>query len=162
MFMMAAGRSARETQQGTWCLMPTVFPSTSYNGGQIGCGAPWIPANVANVGACNTRFGVTSPSPFFVTPGYPSSGPLYERFGTLGRNSFVGPQFVDLDFGLHKTVKLTESMNLRFSAEAQNLANHPNFDGVQANLGNARFGQAELLVGSAVSRVMSLSLRLAF
>jgi hypothetical protein len=114
------------------------------------------------VAACNARFGVVTPNSLFVTPGYPGSSALFERFGTLGRNVFVGPQFVDLDFGLHKTFKLTETMNLRFSAEAQNLANHPNFDGVQANLSSGRFGQGELLVGSAVSRVMSLSLRLAF
>ena len=133
-----------------------------FNGGVIGCGASWLPASVANVAACNKRFGATTPNPFFVTPGYPSSGALFDRFGTLGRDVFVGPQFVDMDFGLHKTFNLTETMNLRFSAEAQNLFNHPNFDGVQGNLASSRFGQAELLVGSAQSRVMSLSLRLAF
>lgn len=53
-------------------------------------------------------------------------------------------------------------MNLRFSAEAQNVFNHPNFDGVQGNLSSARFWQAELLVGLAVSCVISLRLRLAF
>ena len=69
---------------------------------------------------------------------------------------------MNMDLGVHKTFKVTETVNLRFSAEAQNLFNHPNFDGVQGNLDNGRFGQAELLVGSAASRVMSLSLRLAF
>jgi Carboxypeptidase regulatory-like domain/TonB dependent receptor len=133
----------------------------------IGCGAPWVPATVGNVSACNARFGVVTPNSLFVTPPYPSSGPLYERFGTLGRNIFVGPRFVDLDLGLHKTIKLTESMNLRFSAEAQNLANHPNFDAIDSNLGSGTFGQAQIVDGGAglptqKSRVMSLSLRLAF
>jgi hypothetical protein len=133
----------------------------------IGCGASWVPATVANVSACNKRFGVVTPNSLFVTPPYPTSGPLYERFGTLGRNVFVGPRFVDLDLGLHKTLKLTESMNLRFSAEAQNLANHPNFDGIDTNLGSGTFGKAQLVDGGAglptqKSRVMSLSLRLAF
>src|SRR2546429_7536959 len=86
----------------------------------------------------------------------------FERFGTLGRNIFHGPRFVDMDFGLHKSFKFTEIMNLRFSVEAQNLFNHPNFDGVDTNLNSGTFGQAQLLVGSAVSRVMSLSLRLSF
>jgi TonB-dependent receptor-like protein len=128
----------------------------------IGCGASWVPANVANVAACNARFGVVTPNSLFVTPGYPSSGPSFERFGTLGRNVFHGPQFVDMDFGLHKSFKLTERADLRFSAEAQNLFNHPNFDGIAGNLASSTFGQAHLLVGSAVSRVMSLSLRLSF
>jgi len=66
-----------------------------------------------------------------------------------------------MDFGLHKDFKLTERSDLRFSAEAQNLANHPNFDGVDANLSSGTFGQAQLLVGTR-SRIMSLSLRLAF
>jgi hypothetical protein len=83
------------------------------------------------------------------------------RFGTLGRDVFHGPRFVTMDLGVHKTFKLTERANLRFSADAQNLANHPNFDGIQGNLVNSQFGRAQLLVGTR-SRVMSLSLRLAF
>ena len=148
----------------------------------IGCAAPWAPAN-ADIASCNANFGVAgacavgdpsgcnpsvgTPNSMFVMPGYPKSGPLFQRFGTLGRNIFHGPRFVDMDFGLHKTFKLTETMNLRFSAEAQNLANHPNFDGVDADLGSSTFGQAQLIDGGAgqptqKSRVMSLSLRLAF
>jgi len=146
----------------------------------MGCGASWIPATVTDIAACNVRFGVPgacvaanpptsacpvtsvgTPNSLFVTPGYPSSGPGFERFGTLGRNVFHGPRLVNMDLGVHKTFKLTETANLRFSAEAQNLANHPNFDGVQGNLASGRFGQAELLVGTR-SRIMSLSLRLAF
>lgn len=65
------------------------------------------------------------------------------------KGRFHRPQFVDLDVGLHKTFKITESTNLRFSAKAQNLANHPNFDGVQADLNSSRFGQAELVDGGA-------------
>jgi hypothetical protein len=128
----------------------------------IGCGASWVPANVANVAACNAKFGAGgTPNSLFATPPYPGSGPGYQRFGTLGRNVFHGPQLVNLDLGVHKSFKLTESMNLRFSAEAQNLANHPNFDGIQGNLASSTFGQAHLLVGTR-SRVMSMSLRLAF
>jgi hypothetical protein len=147
----------------------------------IGCGAPWVPAN-ADIASCNANFGVAgscavgdptctasvgTPNSLFVMPGYPSSGPLYKRYGTLGRDVFHGPRFVDVDFGLHKTFKLTESMNLRFSAEAQNLANHPNFDAIDSNLSSGTFGQAQIVDGGAglptqKSRVMSLSLRLSF
>lgn len=137
----------------------------------IGCGAPWVPAN-ADIATCNENFGVAgasgatgqvgTPNSLFAMPGYPSSGNLFARYGTLGRNIFHGPRFVTLDLGVHKTFKITESMNLRFSADAQNLANHPNFDGVDANLSDGTFGQAQLLVGGARSRIMSLSLRLSF
>jgi len=128
----------------------------------IGCGAPWVPASAAaDVAACNANFGVATPNSLFVTPAYPTSGPLYHRYGTLGRNIFHGPRLVNLDFGLHKNFKLTERADLRFSAQAQNLANHPNFDGIDSDLASGTFGQAQLLVGTA-SRVMSLSLRLSF
>ncbi len=102
-----------------------------------------------------------TPNTLFANPAYPTGASPFERFGTLGRNVFHGPRLVAMDLGVHKTFKLTEIMNLRFSAEAQNLANHPNFDGVDTNLNSGTFGQAQLLVGTA-SRVMSLSLRLAF
>jgi len=129
----------------------------------IGCGAPWTPANVANVGACDSRFGVTTPNSLFVTPGYPSSGPGYLRFGTLGRNVFHGPQFASLDLGVHKTFKFTESVNLRFSVDAQNMLNHPNFDCIQGNLSSGQFGQAQCLAqGTPKARIMALGLRLAF
>jgi len=147
---------------------------------QIGCGFPGMPATVGinAIQDCNAALGVAgacasgstsctpsvgTPNTLFVNPPYPTGATPYERFaGQLGRDVFHGPRFVTMDLGVHKTFRLTETTNLRFSAEAQNLFNHPNFDGVQGDLNDARFGQAELLVGSAVSRVMSLSLRLSF
>ncbi len=134
---------------------------------RIGCGEAGLPATVANIGACNAAVAGGTPNTLFGNPAYPSSGPGYLRYGTLGRDVFHGPRFVDLDLGVHKTFKLTEAANLRFSAEAQNLANHPNFDGVVGNLVNSQFGKAQLVLGGAgqplqKSRVMSVSLRLAF
>jgi hypothetical protein len=145
---------------------------------QIGCGFAGMPAGVTigELESCNAAAGVKGAcapgdptctaslgltNSLFGNPAYPSGTTPYMRFGTLGRNVFHGPRLVSLDLGVHKTFKMSERMNLRFSADAQNLANHPNFDGVQGNLVNSRFGQAELLVGTR-SRVMSLSLRLAF
>jgi hypothetical protein len=148
---------------------------------QIGCGFPGMPATIANVNDCNAQLGVKgscpnsgvdangnpcTPSPgtpntIFGNPAYPAGATPFERFGTLGRNVFHGPRLVTLDLGVHKTFKFTETVNLRFSADAQNLANHANFDGIQANLNNRQFGKAQLLVGTR-SRVMSVSLRLAF
>jgi hypothetical protein len=128
---------------------------------RIGCGEAGLPATVANIGTCNATFAAGTPSTLFGNPAYPGGATPYERFGTLGRNVFHGPRFVTLDLGMHKTFKMTETVNLRFSADAQNLANHPNFDGIQGNLVNSQFGKAQLLVGTR-SRVMSVSLRLAF
>ena len=50
--------------------------------------------------------------------------------GHVGRDSLVGPGFVDFDFGIHKNTKLGllgEAGNIEFRAEAFNLLNRPNF-----------------------------------
>jgi len=93
---------------------------------QIGCGFASLPSTVANVGACNTCYGVVTPSTRFGNPDYPCGSTPYERFGTLGRNVFHGPKFIQVDLGLSESFKLTEAMKLDFRAQAQNLANHPN------------------------------------
>jgi hypothetical protein len=132
----------------------------------IGCGASWVPATVGNIAACNQRFGVGTPNSLFVTPAYPGGSTPFQRFGLLGRNVFHGPKFVEMDLGLSKSFKLTETMKLDLRAQAQNLLNHPNFDGINANLGSATFGKAQVLtpfgLGAPKSRVISLGLRLAF
>lgn len=155
----------------------------------IGCSSAWVPANVAQSGkaagsgsidGCNARYGVKgavndaahnnfspgTPNANFQSPAYPSTTPTYERFGTLGRDVFVGPAFGELDASLGKTFKLTERAVLELKGQAQNLANHPNFDAVTGNLGSSNFGQAQQLVpfglGAPKSRVMSIGARLAF
>jgi hypothetical protein len=128
---------------------------------RIGCGEAGVPSTVNYAASSSQCVGFT-PNSLFGNPAYPTTGTTpYLRFGTLGRNIFVGPRLVAMDMGLKKTFRMTERVSLRFSADAQNLFNHPNFDGVNTDLNSTTFGQAQLLVGTA-SRVMSLSLRLAF
>ena len=144
----------------------------------IGCGAPWVPGNVSpgtdqtlyhgsgSIAGCNARFGASTPNALFVTPPYPSSSPTYERFGTLGRDVFTGPNFAQIDLSLNKTFRLTERTSLDIRGQAQNVANHPNFDAVTGNLGSGNFGKAQQLVpfglGEPKSRVMSVGARVAF
>ena len=79
---------------------------------------------------------------------------------------FHGPRFVQLDLGLSKSFRLTETMKLDVRAQAQNLANHPNFDCITGDVSSSTFGQAQCLgpfgLGAPKSRVMSLGLRFAF
>jgi hypothetical protein len=49
------------------------------------------------------------------------------HFGTLGRNSLLGPGYRNFDFAIIKETKLTERLKLHFRAEFFNLTNHPNF-----------------------------------
>jgi outer membrane receptor protein involved in Fe transport len=133
---------------------------------QIGCGFPGQLST--NTAACNTTFGVTTPSTLFANPAYPTSGPLFERFGTLGRGVFHGPRFQELDMSLGKSFRLTETTKVEFRAQAQNVLNHPSFDCTESNLNSSSFGKSQCLaqsiqgLGAPTSRVMSLGLRVAF
>ncbi len=153
--------------------------SSAYSGGnpadgifkdnnQIGCGEAGLPATIVNIGSCNNQFAGGTPNTLFGNPAYPSSGSGFMRFGTLGRNVFRGPRFSQLDLSLSKGFKLTERMKLDFRAQAQNLANHADYDCIQVNLVRSEFGKSQCLaqsvqgLGSPNSRIMSLGLRLAF
>lgn len=135
---------------------------------KIGCGAlSGIPGSFSP--SASSTSCTSTPNKFFVNPAYPSGATPFLRFGTLSRDVFQGPRFMQLDLNLSKTFKFTESTNLKFTAAAQNLANHPSFDCVPGNLNSGDFGRAQCLaqdvpgvVGAPSSRVMTLGLRLAF
>jgi hypothetical protein len=59
----------------------------------------------------------------------------------IGRNTFIGPGYWNLDFGLTKVVDLTERVKLQIRGEFFNVLNHPNFDSAQ----NATVGSASIL-----------------
>lgn len=74
-----------------------------------------------------------NPCAFAVAPG---------RFGTAGRNAFIGPNLLNVDFSLLKDVLLSgERQRLQFRFEVFNLFNRPNFDLPDASFDSATFGQ---------------------
>jgi hypothetical protein len=85
-------------------------------------------------------------------------------FGTVGRNSFVGPGFEDIDLSLIKNTKVTERMNVQFRADAFNFFNHPNYGQPSGTIGSVgvinstRFPTGD----SGSSRQMQLALKLQF
>ncbi len=58
---------------------------------------------------------------------YGGDSPQTCQFGTLGRNSLRGPDFLWSDFYLTKWFPLTEHVKLRFEGQFFNVFNHPNF-----------------------------------
>ncbi|HKQ77423.1 MAG TPA: hypothetical protein VJ810_27235, partial [Blastocatellia bacterium] len=48
-------------------------------------------------------------------------------YGTLGRNTLIGPGLIALDLAANKTFRLREGLNLQFRTEVFNSLNHPNF-----------------------------------
>lgn len=53
--------------------------------------------------------------------------PGTRHYGTLGRNSLIGPDYRNFDLALSKLTTLTERFKLLFRVDAYNLTNHPNF-----------------------------------
>ena len=53
--------------------------------------------------------------------------PGTRHFGTLGRNSLLGPNFRELNFSVFKNTPLGERATLQLRAEFFNILNHPNF-----------------------------------
>ena len=53
--------------------------------------------------------------------------PGTQHFGSLGRNSLIGPRYSNLDFSIFKTTPITERVKIQVRAEIFNLFNHPNF-----------------------------------
>jgi hypothetical protein len=111
----------------------------------IGCG--FAGANSTNIADCNAAYGVVTPNSLFVNP--PGTG---IRYGRLGRDVFFGPWFNEMDAGLFKNFQVTERVKMQFRAEAINLPNHPDFDGIDANLSDSTFGKAQIL-GNAPRRI---------
>ena len=57
------------------------------------------------------------------------AAPSTPRFGTVGRNTLIGPGFYNLDFSIKKEIAIVpEKQTLQLRVEFFNLFNHPNFD----------------------------------
>lgn len=76
----------------------------------------------------------------FSSPCTGSGAALACAAGNEGRNTIIGPDFVDTDFSLIKETKITERIGSEFRAEAFDIFNHPNFGDPNLNFGSATFG----------------------
>jgi Carboxypeptidase regulatory-like domain/TonB dependent receptor len=86
---------------------------------------------------------INNPGAFFGTP--TTTSPVNGQTvltspGNLGRNTFTGPSWWDLDFSVVKDTNLTESMRMQFRAEFFNIFNHPTFATPGGTLGAGNFG----------------------
>lgn len=79
--------------------------------------------------------------------------------GNAPRGSIKGPGLQRWDISLFKNTKLRESMNLQFRAEAFNIFNHTNFDGVTTSKLSSLFGR---ISSTRDPRIMQLGLKLYF
>jgi hypothetical protein len=80
-------------------------------------------------------------------------------FGTVGRNSVVGPGYINLDLSIARGISLGSGRRLELRAEAFNLTNRRNYTIVGRILNDATFGQ---LLSQADPRQWQFGARLLF
>lgn len=74
-------------------------------------------------------------APFFFDPcAFSLQSPGF--FGNLGRNTLIGPDFINFDLSINKFIKITESKRIEFRTEFFNLSNRSNFQ-VPSNVGTS-------------------------
>ncbi len=84
----------------------------------------------------------------FTNPCTLTNGTLVCSPGNEGRNSIIGPDFVNTDFSLIKETKITERIRTEFHADVFNIFNHPQF-------GDPRFNFPALTSGALTPGLVS-------
>jgi hypothetical protein len=79
-----------------------------------------------------------STSHYFNTAAFAAPAP--GKFGTLGRNTLIGPGMTDLDLVVQKTIHVSERIRLQLRAEFFNALNHSNYSIVGRILNDPAFG----------------------
>ena len=70
------------------------------------------------------------------------AAPTAGRFGTCGTNSLWGPRLINTDLGLDRNFVISERFQLKFRAEAFNLANTPHHSNPTNSINSGTFMQA--------------------
>jgi hypothetical protein len=129
-------------------------------------GNPHIPGDIQTKAAQSGTKAFFLNSDAFAEPQY--GGP-----GTISRNHFYGPGFVNFDLVFSKRIRFTERVDMQLRVEGYNIFNHPHFQNPGAdpgNLGNRLgtplFGQISSTVGrpdaTTSARQMQVALKLNF
>jgi hypothetical protein len=84
------------------------------------------------------------------------------QIGNVGRNSFTGPSFFQIDIALAKVVPISERIALRFRADAFNAFNKVNLGRPNPCVDCAGGGSISSLAGGAMQRTLQFSLRIEF
>jgi hypothetical protein len=79
------------------------------------------------------------------------------EYGTLGRNTLLGPGYFNTDIGLFKNFTIRESMKLQFRGEFFNAFNNVNLGMPDATMGSPALGQ---ISSAGAARVVQLGLKL--
>jgi hypothetical protein len=130
------------------------YPRGDWNADGTSNDRPNAPAgNVARSGYERSAF-LTGIIPISVFP-IPALGTI----GNLGRNTFRGPGFAQVDAALSKTFAVTERVNLQLRLNGYNMLNRVNLDNPVMDLNNNNFGRSTT---QQTPRALEIALRLRF
>ncbi len=128
-----------------------------------------VPLNLSITGATiglatrpNVKSGASSEGPQTVQQWFNTGAfeaPTAGFFGNAGRNILRGPGIHNWDASLFKTFAASDRVNIQFRAEAFNLFNHRNLDGVVTQFGAGNFGQ---VTSARTARVVQMGLKVEF
>jgi hypothetical protein len=97
-------------------------------------GDPFIPGANTDASAAGNKVWFTNPAAFSGRRDA-GGGPLFVAPGSVGRNHFYGPNFVNFDTSFSKKMKLTERFAAELRVECYNIFNHPHFTNPGADVG---------------------------
>jgi len=87
------------------------------------------------------------------------AAPTYGFFGDAKNGSIRGPGYTVVHLSLNKAFPITEKTQFQLRAEAFNVFNHPNFEGVNTGFGSGAFGQIN---SAGDPRIMEFAAKIVF
>ncbi|MDQ6707664.1 MAG: carboxypeptidase regulatory-like domain-containing protein, partial [Acidobacteriota bacterium] len=113
------------------------FPSGDYNADGTSGDRPNAPSSgIKTAGWSRQQF----LSGIFPASAFPA--PVPGTDGTLGRNTYFGPGFVDVDASLNKRFAIGERVHLQIRIEAFNVLNRVNLNAPVVDLSSNNFGRS--------------------
>jgi hypothetical protein len=94
---------------------------------------------------------------WFTTESFRSNQP--GTFGTVGRNTLIGPGTFNVDYSAIKNFAFTERYRLQYRAEFFNLFNHPLLNNPSTTVNSSQFGR---ITGARDPRIIQMALKLYF
>lgn len=85
--------------------------------------------------------------------------PEYGFFGNASNGTIRGPAYNSFNVALDKTFPIVRTLNMELSAEAFNVANHPNYEGVATTYGAGNFGH---VISAGDPRIMEFAVKMHF
>ena len=80
--------------------------------------------------------------------------------GTVSRNSLIGPNLMDVNFGLDRSFDVGQGRSVQLRSQFANLFNHPNFNSPNTNIDTAT--SVGTLTSAQAACEVKLDLRLVF